>query len=169
MRARVRVRAGLGAGGVVTRWGNGRSGPSRGGVARGEDRGAARTGVSARAGIRGSPPPAARRGAPSERGPNGTAEGTRSPWGCLVTSWTRLSSEPPLAPRLRGLGCTELSLPLFPASPPEQKAGVSLRRGQSQEELGRSKDEPAHCWTGDGFGDTEASPPNEEVSPGGVK
>lgn len=68
--------------GGVTCWGSGRSSRSRYGVDR-------IVLPRARARVPGNPrpqPPAALRVAPSEPGRNGTAEGTRSPWGCLVTS-----------------------------------------------------------------------------------
>ena len=87
-----------------------------------------------------SPLLAARRAVTPGPGCNGTAEGRRSPRGCLVV-FPRPDS-PGSGPRRQGRPglVAKLSLPPFPASPPEQKAGVSLGKGLS-------RDEPGPTWT----------------------
>lgn len=102
--------------------------------------------------------------APPRPGGNGIATGTRSPRGYLVTSPDpTLPWAAPAATAALAGSFAKLSLPPFPASPPEQKAGVSLRQGLSREELGRSHEELGNRRTRGGFGDTEAAP-NEEAS-----
>lgn len=129
-------------------------------------------GCGARTRVRGTVPRAVVVGAPRRTGPAAScplpaARGAEPPARVtgsrrkeVTAGWPGDFRDPELqgaAPSARAArpGPLRSPLPLFPVSPPEQKAGVSPKRGLPREELG-------NCRTPGGFGVTAAAAPRRK-------